>query len=193
MAALLAFHGDPAIKALYLARVRAHRAADEIIHGDYWVERAGGFKGCAVGCTIHGNSHAAYEDKLGIPRAIAYLEDNLFESMTAPRDTQWPEQFLTAIPVGADLSMVSARFVLWLLVEAEPLAAKWEDRRPDTGAALRQVRSLYERRIEGDEPAATEWEQAAALADLAALAALTDLAALAARADLAALAALTDL
>jgi hypothetical protein len=41
---LRAFHGDPAIKATYLARVHAHAAADEIVQGKYWE----GGKGCAV-------------------------------------------------------------------------------------------------------------------------------------------------
>jgi len=44
---MIAFHGKPEIKEQYLARVRAHAAADEIIHGKYWE----GGKGCAIGCT----------------------------------------------------------------------------------------------------------------------------------------------
>jgi hypothetical protein len=67
MQTCIAFHGDPAIKAFYLGRVRAHRKADEIRHGFYWQ----GGKGCAVGCTLHSNSHTAYEDELGIPRILA--------------------------------------------------------------------------------------------------------------------------
>lgn len=33
---MIAFHGNPAIKAKYLARVAAHRAADELIQGTGW-------------------------------------------------------------------------------------------------------------------------------------------------------------
>lgn len=33
---LKAFHGDPAIKRKYLDRVRAHRAADNLIRGVGW-------------------------------------------------------------------------------------------------------------------------------------------------------------
>jgi hypothetical protein len=106
-----AFHNDPAIKALYLARVRAHRAADEIVHGYYWENG----HGCGVGCTIHGSSHAAYEADLGIPRILARLEDSIFEALDSPDDTMWPEQFLDAIPVGAILSMVWPHFALALL------------------------------------------------------------------------------
>ena len=106
-----AFHNDPRIKERYLARVRAHRAADEIIHGDYW--RNG--KGCAVGCTLHSANHASYETELGIPQTLERLEDNIFEALPAPDDTLWPEQFLDAIPVGADLSMVWPQFAVALL------------------------------------------------------------------------------
>lgn len=72
---LLAFHGDKAIKAKYLARVKAHAEADEIIHGTYWEKG----KGCAVGCTIHSEKHSAYETELGMPIILARLEDRIFE------------------------------------------------------------------------------------------------------------------
>lgn len=57
------FHNDQKIKTKYLARVRAHQKADEIIKGQYWEDG----KGCAVGCTLHSSNHNAYEkyaDKL---------------------------------------------------------------------------------------------------------------------------------
>jgi hypothetical protein len=110
---MLAFHGDPNIKAKYLERVRLHAAADEIIHGKYW----GGGKGCAVGCTIHGSNHAAYEKELGIPIALARLEDTLFEGMTNGHSKEFPERFLQAAKVGADLSRVQWHFLYWLLTE----------------------------------------------------------------------------
>lgn len=54
MEKLKAFHGDKKIKAKYLARVKAHYEADEIISGKYWENG----KGCAVGCTVEANSNA---------------------------------------------------------------------------------------------------------------------------------------
>lgn len=96
---LLAFHNKPEIKEKYLARVRADAAADRIVSGQYW-ERG---KGCAVGCTIHGNDHAAYENELGIPSVMAHLEDSLFEgiySRNRKAAKEWPERFLMAANVG---------------------------------------------------------------------------------------------
>lgn len=108
---MLAFHGDEAIKVKYLDRVKAHQAADEIIHGTYW--EAG--KGCAVGCTIHGSDHTRYELELGIPVMLASLEDRIFEGMTNGKAQAWPEQFLAVIKPGSDLGLVGWKFLHWLI------------------------------------------------------------------------------
>jgi hypothetical protein len=110
---MIAYHGKQKVKDFYLARVRAHIAADELIHGKYWENG----KGCAVGCTVHSSSHAAYEKELGIPRILAKLEDGIFESLSNGRSKLWPEQFLMAPNVGADLSLVWPKFAVWLLVD----------------------------------------------------------------------------
>src|ERR1700682_1649930 len=110
---MLAFHSDPSVKEKYLNRVLAHRAADEIIHGTYWT----GSKGCAVGCTVHQDSdaHTAFETELGIPCAIARLEDRIFEGLPNGEAKDFPAQFLSAIRPGADLSLVVDKFLYWLL------------------------------------------------------------------------------
>ena len=61
-----AFHNDPAIKEKYLSRVRAHRAADELIRGTGW----DGHRGCAIGCTLESYDHARYPIELGVPEQI---------------------------------------------------------------------------------------------------------------------------
>lgn len=110
---LIAYHGKPEIKAQYLTRVQAHAAADEIIHGKYWENG----KGCAVGCTVHSSSHAAFETELGIPRMLARLEDTLFEGQRNGDAKTFPVRFLAAIHPGADLSRVSWKFLHWILTE----------------------------------------------------------------------------
>src|SRR5690348_11350270 len=138
-----AYHGDAAVKEKYLARVRSHQAADELMQGyGYW--RDG--KGCAVGCTIHSESepHKAYERELGIPERIAWLEDRLFERMPKEPARTWPERFLNAIPVGADLSNVWDQFMQWLLVDAEHGVIKYakSDR---SKKVIQGVADLYSR------------------------------------------------
>jgi len=109
---MLAFHGSESLKERYLDRVERHKQADSIMQGyGYWTDG----KGCAVGCTIHSAEHRDYETKLGVPAQIAHLEDQLFEEMSKQDAREWPGRFLEAIPVGADLSKVWARFAIWMI------------------------------------------------------------------------------
>jgi hypothetical protein len=110
---MLSYHSDPDIKSKYLARLEGHAAADEIIKGQYW--EAG--KGCAVGCTVHGASHDDYERELGIPRMLAWLEDVIFEGLPNRTAKTWPQQFLSSIEPGKDLSRVGWQFLHWILTE----------------------------------------------------------------------------
>jgi hypothetical protein len=60
MTQLLAYHGDPNLKAKLIAELRKHREADAIIQGSYGYEEddnAVEFRGCAVGCTLHSLGH----------------------------------------------------------------------------------------------------------------------------------------
>ena len=112
---MLTFHGKQELKDQRIAQVRAHRLADQLVHGVYWEKG----KGCAVGCTIHSGDHFAYETELGIPVELAYLEDRIFESLPNGGAMVWPERFLEAIPVGVDLrgTHINKRFVLALLTD----------------------------------------------------------------------------
>ena len=101
-----AFHGDPAIKEKYLARLKAHHVADEIIQGIGY----NGSHGCAVGCTVNKYDHRAYENELGLPQWIARLEDRIFESLPAGDAQRFAVDFLEAVPIGADVENVR-----WLL------------------------------------------------------------------------------
>jgi hypothetical protein len=106
-----AFHGDKEVKRKYLARVSAHAKADEIVKGRYWENG----KGCAIGCTIHSSNHNAYEKELGVPKWLAIVEDVLFEGMLMNSAQKWPEQFLKAINVGANLEQVKTPFLIFIL------------------------------------------------------------------------------
>jgi hypothetical protein len=112
---MLSYYSDPAIKARYLARVEAHADADEIIKGKYWQDG----KGCAVGCTVHGDSHEAFELELGIPRMLAWLEDAIFEGLPNRAAKTWPKRFLSDIAPGNDLSHVGWQLLHWLLTESD--------------------------------------------------------------------------
>ena len=159
---LIAFYGDKKIKEKYIARVKAHAEADEIVKGKYWEHG----KGCAVGCTIEGSDHYLYEKELGIPAILAYLEDGLFEELSNKEAMKFPLKFLEAIPVGADLSKVFAKFVIW----------EWEDKKTGLKAiseiagdkelmdCCEQVVALYKRFLNDEEIAESEWQKVEDLA-----------------------------
>jgi len=150
---MLAFHNKPELKDEYLARVRAHAAADEIIKGQYWQNG----RGCAVGCTIHSDEHKDYETLLGIPMQLALIEDDLFENLPLAKAKLWPELFLNSINVGADMSHVVSKFVVRVLGDSER-GCIIHAKTPGSKAAIKSVINLYERKIKGDVVSAEEWE-----------------------------------
>ncbi len=169
---LIAFHGKQEVKDLYLSRVRAHRAADEIVQSfGYWAKDSKGeFKGCAVGCTLHSGEHDAYETELGIPVMFAYLEEGIFENM-APEDAKlWPEQFLNAIPAGADLTSVWPKFAEWLLVDKDNGVIR-HAKTDRVKQAIQGVADLFKIVIAGGKVTIEEWRKARAYADADAAAA----------------------
>ena len=110
---LIAYKNNPEVKAKVLAQLEAHRAADQIVKGQYWEHG----KGCAVGCTVHSDDHMAYERRFGIPVMLARLEDCIFEGLPNERALDWPLQFMAAIKPGQDLSLVGWKFQHWLLTD----------------------------------------------------------------------------
>ena len=155
-----AFHNDPKIKEYYLERVRAHAAADEIAQGNYYKVIGGKLKACAVGCTIHGHDHSAYERELGIPMILARLEDRIFENLPENLMKTWPDRFLSAIEVGADLSTVWPKFAIFLLTDATQCAS----RHPQCDI----VANKFQEQLNGE---VVDWQDAAAASASAASAA----------------------
>ena len=136
---LKAFHGRSATKQKYLKRLRSHMLADQILQG-YGCWKNG--KGSAVGCTVHGTLFAAYETELGIPAQLAGLVDSFFESISTDMSKVWPERFLSAIPVGANLSLIWAQFVTWLLLDPVEGVIQYVETDDERGA-IQQVADLY--------------------------------------------------
>src|SRR5690349_1908289 len=116
---LIAYHNKPELKTMMVEEAARHREQDQIVKGTYQREgKDGKFQGCAVGCTIHSlnvrlgkklpcGAHVIYETELGVPYRLARLEDFMFERLPDDKAQTWPQRFLEAIPVGADLSGVS--------------------------------------------------------------------------------------
>lgn len=150
---MIAYLGNPQIKTDILAQLEAHRAADQLVKGQYW----SGGKGCAIACTLHSSNHEEYETRFGIPQTLAHLEDRIFEGLPPAAAMEWPIRFMTAVNVGADLSMVWPLFAVWMLrEEVLPHAGN----RKDVADAITGVISLYERWTTGAPPTAAEFGDA---------------------------------
>ena len=145
-----AFHNDKKVKEKYLARVIAHQNADNLIRGRGWQNG----KGCAVGCTLEAYNHARYEAELGIPEWLARVEDSLFEGMSEAKSHTWPEKFLEAIPIGADLEPVKVQFIVMLLkytLKSMDAAKYDENKWPQVKRAIEQSKSAVKQMIAAQE------------------------------------------
>ena len=154
-----AYHNDPAVKAKYVGRMRAHQEADELIRGTYWKNG----KGCAIGCTVHSPEHKAYETELGMPEWFAFLEDTIFENMSEAASCRFPMRLLSAIPVGfAEWDRLYHEFCAHILRDV----CKFDRTAfPDVAAAVDAIVRLHEQMTEIDDQA---WSAARLAAESAA-------------------------
>ena len=157
MKKIIAFHGKVSLKKKYVARVKAHYKADEIVKGFYWEHG----KGCAVGCTMEqsSNVHEEMEKVLGIPAELAFLEDTLFENLPNGTAKEFPLKFLQAIPVGADLSLICAKFMVWQFEDKKYGLKNIEEIKEgkELYGFCEEVVALYKRVIKGDNPSEEEF------------------------------------
>lgn len=108
---MITFFGEPQLKAQLLARLEAHRAADQFVQGQYWEEG----KGCYIGCAIHGADSWEFERQYGLSIHVAKLGEYFFEGFPAIRAKDVPIEIIEAIPVGVESSVVWPRLLNWLV------------------------------------------------------------------------------
>jgi hypothetical protein len=105
---LIAYHGEPLVKAKYQARFAAHRAADQVIQGTGFENG----RGCFVGCTLDDYDHTRFPVELGWPEWLAHLADKIFEGIPREEAAQFGTDLLAAVPTGADLEPVRWRLAI---------------------------------------------------------------------------------
>ena len=153
---LAAFQGA-ITKDRVLTSLRQHREKDRIVQGTYWSKG----RGCSVGCMLHDffpgreDDLGLFPEAFGIPEDLAHLNDIIFEGLPVEYALDWPLRFITAIPIGVDLSRVPDHFMLWLLSGTTgPLSDHVKD------VAVKSVATLYRERLSGSEPSRVLWEAA---------------------------------
>lgn len=123
---MLSYHNDANLKDLIVQEMKNHQLNDQFIKGTYEEEIDGKFKGCAVGCAIDSfniklgksylnNDHEAFEEAIGVPQWLAYLQDRLFEKLPNEKSVQFAIDFLDSIPVGVNLNPVKWKFCAFIL------------------------------------------------------------------------------
>lgn len=160
-----AYLNDPQLKADFLVGLSLHAATDHIVKGLYWENG----KGCAVGCsletlrkikglrTIDRSDHALYESLIGVPVALARIEDALFEALPNGHAKAWPIRFADAIAVGSDLSRVSDEWFFWLLADHEHGVVNCCGEQVEAKDAVEGMAALFRRRLSGENPSKQEW------------------------------------
>ena len=192
---MIAYQGKEELKASLVEEMKLHREQDQIIKGTYG-KTNGQFKGCAVGCSIHSlnvrmkkewntNEHGVYEIELGIPRALAYIEDRIFEGLPDGKAQDFAVNFLEAVRVGSDLRLVVPKFMVWLLADKDNGVISFAKKK-QTKDAIEGVITLYKKLLDGKTVTREEWSKARAAAYAAYAADAAYAAAYAAAADAAA-------
>jgi hypothetical protein len=119
---MLSFFGDQCFRDAVVELAREYQRLDQIIQGQYWKQCDDGiWRGCSIGCILHSSDHMAYEQHLGLPVFLAYMNEHIFESLPKDEAKFWPLRFIEAVPVGVNLELVFPRFMHWLLSDPQGL------------------------------------------------------------------------
>jgi len=176
MKEMRSYLNDPKLKKKMIAEAKKHEKLDAVVKMTYGHGEGKKWRGCAVGCSLKSlnrindkegdtSAHLRYESELGIPEAIAHLEDSLFEWMPLEDSKKFPRRFLEAVPVGADLSLVPAKFIVFVLNDALKNVTDADSacRKPIT-----DIVQLWQDVIDGKEVKPSAWSAARSAAESAA-------------------------
>jgi hypothetical protein len=181
---------SPPLKDAAVAEVRGHRAAGTLVRRRDQPVRAeadgrfqGGFHVCLTarrlavdrGVTVarllaNGGEDIDWLDESerlwGIARIAGALLDRCFEQVPAAEAADFAVTAVQAIPVGANLDLIGAQWMLDVLADEHDGVLAW----PLTDAAraaVARVAALYRRRLAGERVDTEEWTAAAAQAQAA--------------------------
>jgi hypothetical protein len=150
----IAFHGDPAIRALALAKLRRHIAAGTFVYFPAWEDGNAN----VIGAIVEADDTPRYAEMLGYPIALSetlpkFINDGfrLLDEATA-----FAEAWLERTPVGADLSRIVSQLILGLLDDAG--VAGITGRHPDLEHCRLGIIDLHRHVIDGEMPDRKAWK-----------------------------------
>ena len=140
-----------------ITELEYHRRLDHLIQGYYWKKE----KGCDTGCTLHKfapgkeNDHSLFPKLFGISERFAHLCDKLFEGLPLKEAKEFPLERTKSISIGCDTNLVVDKFLLWLLSEKDSPISNYKEEKH-----IKDVASLYRRKVSGEEVTKKEWKTA---------------------------------
>lgn len=107
----LSYYGDKRVKANYLARLKKHYLANEIVQETYWRNERD---------RDEEKFHHYEEWKIqpGIPSNVNAVINRIFEGLPKKEAKEFPLECSSAIPVGVDLSNVLKKLYVWILTDS---------------------------------------------------------------------------
>ncbi|WP_343528918.1 hypothetical protein [Sphingomonas sp.] len=152
---IIAFHGDSAVKAKALERLRHHIAAGSFIYFPAWEDG----KANVIGAVVGADDTPAFAEMLGYPVALADTLPVLINGFR-PQDEaeRFAEAWLERTPVGADLTWIVSQLILDLLNHPELTAMT--ERHPNIEQARQTIVALHDGAIKGAEPDRKMWKAA---------------------------------
>ena len=146
-----AYFNDPAIKAKYVGRYKAHMIADEVIQGN--------MQRCFIGCTLDNYDHIQFENELNLPEWLGHLTEVYFENAPAKLAAQYGLDVLEAIQCGQNVEPVRWELAVWRHTkQLFALAGNDADYAVQCRAAIQQVIDYCQSQI--TEPIAESAESA---------------------------------
>jgi hypothetical protein len=151
---LRAFHGDESIKSEWIHLLETRQEKGLIV-------RRHGLDG------IYGQP-VDYVRNLVLPASFEPIELALFENLPDPAWERFPLLFLEAVPVGADLSRVTAKFMHWILTGPDSRLAQIHEAVAPLFFGLPAIDGVAEalhRTLGGEIVPSEEWETLRAKTD----------------------------
>ncbi|MBB4099331.1 hypothetical protein [Sphingomonas kyeonggiensis] len=159
---VVTFHGDLAVKAQALERLRHHIMAGNFVYFPAWEDG----KANVIGAVMEADDTPGYAEKLGYPLGLADTLPMFVNGFRPQAEAaRFADAWLERTPVGADLTQIVSQLVLDLLANPELVAMT--KRHPDVERGRRAIMALHQRAVDGDEPDRKTWK-AARLAAVAA-------------------------
>jgi hypothetical protein len=152
----IAFNGDPAVKALALARLRSHIAQGTFRYNPAWSDLGGS----ALGCVIEGSEPEKYAETTGYPLPLVMILDRLVNDLKGGLEVaaEFAEAWLEGTAVGADLSAIVTRTLMFIL--EDPILVSQSHRSEAVERCRQTVLDLHRRSLAGEEIARQEWRRA---------------------------------